>query len=276
MQLKGQTAIVTGSTSGIGKKTAELLLREGCQVVISSRNEDRVKQTVSEFDPQFGDSVLGIPCDVSDSGSVKDLVEKTINSFETIEILVANAGINTIYGPFEGMSLEEIASHSQQMLNVNLNGMMNSVATVLPHMIKQGYGRIITLSGGGAQRPMSHMTLYSASKGGVVAFSQCLAEELKAKHEDIKLNIFVPGMIKTNLGRDMKIVQGWKSSEDFERDRDLIDEILGADIEQSCSKVIPFVLPSCKKNGETFRGFSIWKMIRNGRKLRAAMKESEH
>lgn len=272
LKLANETAIVTGSTSGIGKKISELLLREGCKVAICSRNEERVKETVDEFKEQFGDAVIGFSCDVSDPTSMKNAVDQTLESFDSIKILVANAGVNTVYGPFEKLPLEEVASHAQTVINVNLIGLIQSISAVLPQMVAQKYGRIITLSGGGADRPLPHMTLYSASKGGVVAFTQCLAEEFKDRQEDIKINTFQPGMIRTGLGHDMQLVEGWMTQEEYKKERTLAFDFMGSDLEESCSKVIPFVLPSCKKNGDSIRGFSIRKMITGGRKLQKAMK----
>lgn len=273
MIMKNETAIVTGSTSGIGKKIVELFLREGCKVVICSRNEDSVQKTVSEFQEKFGDSVIGFTCDVTDVAALKSIVDKTVGVLGSIRILVANAGVNLTYGPFEYISPEKVASDAQEVIGINLIGVMNSVAAVLSQMIKQGYGRIVTLSGGGASRPLPHMTIYSASKGGVVTFSKCLAEEFKAREEDIKINIFHPGMIKTNLFKIAKVVDGWKDEETYNRERSLVTEILATNIEKSCSKVIPYVLPSCKTSGKVFRGFSILKMIRGGRKYQKVLKE---
>ena len=274
MKLTNNTAIVTGSTSGIGKKLAELLLQEGCKVVICSRNEERVQETVDAFKPKFGDSVIGFSCDVSDPASMNNLVHQTMEVFGSIEILIANAAVNTVYGPFEKLSQDELVSHAQTMIGINLLGTINSIYSVLPQMIKQKYGRIITFSGGGADRPLSNMALYSASKGGIVTFSQCLAEEFNDRPEDIKINIFQPGMIKTNLGHDIQLVKGWVSQEEFDRETSLVFDLMGTDIEESCSKAIPLVLPTYKNNGESIRGFSIRKMISGGRKLRKAMKQS--
>ena len=147
--------------------------------------------------------------------------------------------------------------------------------SVLPQMKKQKYGRIITLSGGGAERPISNMTIYSASKGGVVAFSKCFAEELKElnpKGNDIKINIFQPGMQKTGLTTNTDVVPGWMDVETVRRNSKLALKHLGGNLEESCSKVLPFVLTSCKKNGQLFRGFKITDMIRGGMKLRKEMK----
>jgi 3-oxoacyl-[acyl-carrier protein] reductase len=274
MRMKDETAVITGSTSGIGKKLAEKFLKEGCKVAICSRNEENVNKTVSEFKGDYGDSVIGFPCDVSDIDSVKDVVDKTVATFGSVRILVANAGITLSYGPFEYMSSEKVAEEAKKVIGVNLIGAINSIAACLPQMKKQGYGRIITLSGGGGDRPMPHMTIYSATKGGVVAFSNCLAREFKDAGDDITINIYQPGMIVTNLGSDAKAVEGWKDQATFRKDTDRAFEYMGVGIEESTEKVFPYVLPSYKDNGKTFRGFSIIKMIRGARKLQKEIKKA--
>jgi 3-oxoacyl-[acyl-carrier protein] reductase len=275
MLMKNETALITGSTSGIGKKLAEKMLSQGCRVAICSRKETNVDATLNEFREKFGDAVIGFPCDVSKPEDLKYVIEKVVESFGSLRILVANAGISLSYGPFRYLSLEKMNSDAISVIGVNLIGMMNSVAAVLPQMLKQGYGRIITLSGGGADRPLTHLTTYSASKGGVVAFSKCLAEELKEDKADIKLNIFQPGMLKTGLANNATPVPGWRNKKDVLEDTDLAFEYLGGNIEQSTSKVIPYLLPSCDKNGTEFRGFPLFKMIRGGIKLQKLMKKKE-
>lgn len=275
MRMKDEIAIVTGSTSGIGKKIAELLLKEGCKVTVCSRNEENVNRTVKEFE-EYGDSVLGVSCDVNSAEDMKEAVDKTTGKFGPVRILVANAGVNMTYGPFSYMTPEMVISDSKTVIGTNLTGMMTAVSVVLPQMIKQGYGRIVTVSGGGANRPIGHMSVYSASKGGVVTFSKCLAEELKENRDaDILINIFLPGMIKTNLGTNMKPVPGWKSQEEFRKDSELAFDYMGTDIEKSCTKMIPYVLPSCKANGKSIKGFSLKKMIFGGIKLQRAMKKRD-
>lgn len=268
-KMNNETAIITGSTSGIGKKLSELFLREGCKVTICSRSEKKVQETVKEFKKDYGeDKVIGVTCDVTDILSLQNVVNKTVDTFGSVRILVANAGRNLIYGPFINLASnpEQLVKDLKTTVETNMIGAINSIATVLPQMYKQKYGRIITLSGGGADRPLENMTFYSSSKGGVVTFSKCLAEELKNSHEDIAINIFQPGMIATNLGTDIRVAEGWKESDTFQYDNDLIFKLMGTEIEKSCRKVISYVLPSNKNNGKTFRGFSLIKMIRGGRK----------
>jgi 3-oxoacyl-[acyl-carrier protein] reductase len=276
MSMKNETAIITGSTSGIGKKLAEIFLREGCKVAICSRYEEHVNNTLTEFKSRFGDSVIGIPCDVSKPGDLKSLVQKVIEAFGSIRILVANAGLNKNYGPFEYMSTEVVYETAKEVLGVNLIGMINAIAAVLPQMKTQKYGRIVTLSGGGADRPITYMTVYSASKGGVVAFSKCFAEELKEINKgatDIKINIFQPGMLKTGLTSRADVIAGWMDVETVRRQSELALQYLGGDINETCSKVLPYVLPTCKKNGQLFRGFKILDMIKGGMKLRKELKK---
>ena len=266
-----ETAIVTGSTSGIGKKLAELFLKEGCKVVICSRNETNVNKTTAEFKKQFGDSVIGIPCDVSDPDAVKNLIDKTIEAFGSIRILVANAGVNLTYGPFQYLTPEKVYSDAKTIIGINLIGAINSISAVLPQMIKQEYGRIIALSGGGADRPMEHMTIYSASKGGVVAFSQCLAKEMEATENDIKINIFQPGMIFTNL-YNVELIEAWKDKKTYDAEMEILKKYVMTDIEKSSLIVIPYALPTCKDNGKSFRGFPLAKMIRGFMKVSKEMK----
>ena len=267
MKMENEIAIITGSTSGIGKTLAKLFLREGAKVAICSRTQEKVNQTLDELREKYGDRVIGMACDVSDPVAVQSLVNNTIEAFGGVRILVANAGFNISYGPFDCLSLNRANKEAKLIIGTNLIGLINSISAVLPHMKKQGYGRIVTLAGGGADRPLEHMTIYSASKGGVLAFSKCLALEFEQNPEDIKLNIFFPGMIYTNLMRNTCVVEEWKDEEEFREEVDLMMQYVATDVEESCREVIPYVLTSCKSNGKSFRGFSLFKLIRGFRKV---------
>jgi len=273
MKMENETAIITGSTSGIGKTLAKLFLQEGAKVAICSRNKEKVNQTLTELKEKHRDNVIGVVCDVSDPMAVKNLVNKTIEAFGGVRILVANAGFNLSYGPFECLSLDRASKEANLVIGTNLIGVIHSISAVIPHMKNQGYGRVITLAGGGADRPLEHMTIYSASKGGVLALSKCLALEFKQNPEDIKLNIFFPGMIHTNLMRNTCVIEEWRDEDEFREELDLMMKFVATDIEESCKKVIPYVLPSCKSNGKSFRGFSLFKLIRGFRKVNKETKK---
>ncbi|NHJ88086.1 MAG: SDR family oxidoreductase [Asgard group archaeon] len=273
MKLYNETAIITGSTEGIGKVIAELFLSEGCKVAICSRDVEKVKKTLSELKSKYGNSVIGYPCDVTKIENLEKLVAKTIDAFGSVRILVANAGINTKYGPFNCMSSAMVNENANAILSVNLIGVMNSIAAVMPKMKEQHYGRIITFSGAGVDRPINNMTIYSASKGGVVTFSKCLALELDENKDDIKINIFQPGMVKTKLTTTVDCVPNWKSSEEVKEDVEFVLEYLGGDIKKRTTKIIPYIIPETKTNGKLFRGFSLFKLIVNAIKMKRALKK---
>ena len=235
-------------------------------------------RTVTEFKKSFGpEKIVGFTCDVSNIDEIGSVVNKTVDNFGSLRILVANAGLNNHYGPFSLLTPVQVKIDSQIVLGTNLIGTINSVASVLPIMKKQNYGRIITLSGAGgdAKRPMPNMTIYSATKGGIVSFSKCLAEELKTSESNIKINIFQPGMIKTNLGTNTTLVNGWMDEKKHKARTEIVHENIGTDINKSVAKVLPFVIPDCKANGQVFRGFSIFKMIRGGMRMRGKLKALE-
>ncbi|MHA1187104.1 MAG: SDR family NAD(P)-dependent oxidoreductase [Candidatus Heimdallarchaeota archaeon] len=275
MRLQNETAIITGSTSGIGKKLAELFLREGCKVAISSRSKDKVDSTVKEFRKQFGENVIGMACDVTNPADLEKLVNETTSAFGSVRILIANAGLNTLYGPFECMSPKMVKENACKIMSTNLIGTINTISAILPQMKKQEYGRLITLSGGGADRPIDNMTLYSASKGGVVAFSKCLALELEQSGLDIKLNIYQPGMIKTGLTTTVSCVPNWKSEEEVQEQLDFVLEYLGGDVEERTLPVIPYVMSDTKDNGKEFRGFGLFKFITRAMKMGRVMKKRD-
>jgi NAD(P)-dependent dehydrogenase (short-subunit alcohol dehydrogenase family) len=272
MQLQYETAIITGATSGIGKKITQHFLQEGCKVAICSRNESNVAKTVDEFRVKFGDSILGFPCDVADTTSVKTFVQRAAAQFGSIRILVANAGLAGLYGPFANIPYDQVGTNAETVIGTLLHGTIYTISAILPYMIKQKYGRIVTLSGGGADRPLTHMTTYSAAKGGVVAFSKCLALELAERSEDIKINIFQPGMLKTGLTTHSDIVPNWLDADTVRKQSELALQYIGGDIEASTKTVLPYVLPSCKQNGTTFRGFSVRKLIRGAMRLKKIQK----
>lgn len=98
---------------------------------------------------------------------------------------------------------------------------------------------------------------------------------MSKKDSDIKINIFFPGMINTNLTTSAQIIEAWKDRETYEREFALIQKYVMTDIEESCKNVIPYALPSCKDNGKTFRGFSIMKLIKGFKKIRKELKDME-
>jgi 3-oxoacyl-[acyl-carrier protein] reductase len=199
------TAIVTGSTKGIGKATAELLAKRGYNVVICSRNQGDIGKTVEEIMPvakaknisknKSAPQVMGLKCDVCDTSDVNSLVKATMEMFGGIDVLVNNAGI-LLYKNLEDTSEEEWT----KTININLTGTFLFCKTVLHHMLKGNSGVIINVSSGSGKMGFPKLSAYCASKFGVMGLSESLAAEVN--EYNIRVMTICPGEIDTQMIND--------------------------------------------------------------------------
>jgi 3-oxoacyl-[acyl-carrier protein] reductase len=191
LQMKDKVAIVTGAGSqiGYGHEIALTLAKEGCHVVCADIKLDDVKQTAVQVEA-LGRQAIAVRADVTKQAEVDAMVEKTIKKFGKIDILVNNAGASSQLRPFMEMTEEDW----QFDIQTNLVSQMRVARTVLPHMLKRKYGRIVNLSGG---QGVPLISIYGAAKGGVVQFTKALAREVGDK--GIFVNAVGPGLGKTGL-----------------------------------------------------------------------------
>jgi 3-oxoacyl-[acyl-carrier protein] reductase len=193
MNLKGKSAIVTGSTKGIGRAIAEVLVREGMNVCISARKADEVEQAVSEIGDAGEGQVTGVVCDVRDYDEVKALFEHTVAEFGGLDVLVNNAGIG-IFGRAEETSPEDFRA----VLETNLFGVFYCCREAIPQMKRRGGGYIINISSLAGVNAHPQMTAYNASKFGLNGFSEALMQEVR--HDGIKVSYIMPGSVNTFFG----------------------------------------------------------------------------
>ncbi len=178
IMLKGKVAIVTGGTMGIGKGIADKLHAYGAKVVVSSRHGSSKKHYF-------------IPCDVSRSGDVKNLIEKTIKKYKKVDILVNNAGIYPFVN-FKDMTEQQW----DQVINTNLKGVFNCTKVVTPYMMKRKYGKIVNIASiAGVVVGFPNLVHYCASKAGIMGFTRAAALDL-APYK-INVNAIAPGAIAT-------------------------------------------------------------------------------
>jgi len=202
MKLEDKVAIITGAGSGIGRATTLLFAQEGAALSISDINMEGLENVANEL-REIGTRVLTSRVDISNGKEVNEMVEKTIAEFGRVDILVNNAGYVYFKGRyFYRTDPEEWEPH----INVTLKGTLNVTRAVVPHMIEQKSGRIISLSSGSAKYPMPGSTVYSAVKAGIAGFSRCLALELAPY--GILANCITPGSIKTKATRMMQLPRG--------------------------------------------------------------------
>ena len=195
MELKGKTAVVTGSTKGIGKAIAATLARADVNVVISSRDSREVELTVSELNEIGRGGVTGCVCDVRDYAQVTTLIETAKKAFDGVDILVNNAGIG-LFASVEEMPPEDFRA----ILETNVLGVYHCCHQVIPLMKRRGGGYIINISSLAGVNAHPRMAAYNASKFGLNGFSEALMQEVR--HDGIKVSYIMPGSVNTQFGGD--------------------------------------------------------------------------
>ncbi len=186
--LKQKVVVVTGASSGIGLETALSFLEEGARVVGASRHVDTLKQL------NYGDRLQPIAIDLSQPQGPEQLIEETIATFGTIDVLVNNMAI----APYrEGGFLQIKDQDWEQTFQVNLMSMIRASRAALPHMIKQKSGSIINISSESARQPNEGFLDYSAFKASMLSVSKALANEFGSL--GIRVNVVSPGPIRTSL-----------------------------------------------------------------------------
>lgn len=195
MRLAGRFAVITGASQGLGEEIARQFVSEGASVLLCARNEPAVQGVARELSAAAhdGQKVLARAADVSARHDVDQLVAYAFDIFQRIDILVNNAGI---YGPI-GPTHELDWDAWVDAININLIGLAYACRAVTPIMIRQKFGKIINLSGGGATNPLPRMTSYAASKAAVVRLTELLALDLKPHRIDV--NAIAPGALDTRL-----------------------------------------------------------------------------
>jgi NAD(P)-dependent dehydrogenase (short-subunit alcohol dehydrogenase family) len=197
-RLSGQVAIVTGGTVGIGRATCIALAKQGAQVVIVGRSQERLEQTLAEMARlKIGGEPWGLALDVRREGDMDEMASHTVERFGRIDILVTAAGV--LRGgaghlrTLQHMSIPEW----DEVLDTNLKGVFLANRAVLPTMISRRGGNIINISSTSGRQGLAFDSAYCASKFGVIGLSEALAEEMR--HYGIRVQVLLPGAIETDM-----------------------------------------------------------------------------
>jgi len=192
IDLSGKTALITGSTRGIGKSCAEKFAQAGARVIITGRSEERSREVAEEIAQKYGSETHGYALDVGDKDSVEGLFKQINSEIGGVDILVNNAGI-TRDTLFMRMKLEDWES----VINVNLRGAFLTTSLAIKGMIKKRWGRVINMSSVVAFIGNVGQANYAASKSALVGFTKTLARELAPRN--ITVNAIAPGYIETDM-----------------------------------------------------------------------------
>lgn len=201
MKLHDKVAIVTGAGRGIGRAIALAFAREGAHLVLAARTLHEVKAT-AEGVRALGRRALSLRTDVSQKQDVEAMVASTLAEFSRIDILVNNAAVQPPIGPLWESDPDEWL----RTVLINLGGVFLCCRSVVPVMIRQGGGKIINLSGGGATGPRPFFSAYAASKTAVVRLTETLAHEVKVYN--IQVNAIAPGAVSTGMTQEVLAAQG--------------------------------------------------------------------
>ena len=192
--LSGKVAIITGASKGIGEDIARVFARFGAHVVISSRKQDACDALASDIRAQGGEAT-GIAAHVGDSEQLQQLVDKTIDTYGGIDILVNNAASNPVFGP----SLDCDGAAFDKIMQANVKAPFELSKLCYPSMKARGGGSIIMISSIAGHTPDPGLGIYSVSKASLNMLTKVLAKEWGT--DGIRVNAICPGLIKTKFSQ---------------------------------------------------------------------------
>lgn len=195
MRLENKVALVTGGGRGIGRSSALALAKEGAKVAVAARTLSEV-QSVAEEIRKMGADALAIQVDVSKEVDVERMVEKTVETFGRIDILLSNAGVNLMSKSILDVSLDQW----NWLMGINLTGAFLSCKAVMKRMIQQKSGKIIIMSTKGGRWRAEGRAPYRPSKAALVSLAECLSAE--GKRYNINVNAICPALVNTKMAGD--------------------------------------------------------------------------
>lgn len=205
-QLIGKTAIVTGASSGIGTAIAKELIKEGANVVLAARNKEKLESIVAETGQE--ENILCVQTDVTKKEDVDSMAERAKQVFGSVDIFVNSAGKMGSSRVLEGE-----VSDWDQMIDINIKGVLYGIHSVLPEMVERKSGHIINIASDSGFEVIERLTVYCATKFAVRAISTGLEKELA--HTGVRTTNISPGMVETPLS----------SNSPFENDRKKLEPV---------------------------------------------------
>ena len=205
--ITGKTVVITGASSGMGAAAARHLAAKGAAVVLGARRVDRIEALVAEI-VAAGGKAVAVATDVTRRDDLQRLVGAAVDTYGRVDVLINNAGIMPL-SPLERVKIDEW----DQMIDVNLMGVLYGVAAALPHMIAQKSGHIINISSVAGHKLFGGSAVYSATKFAVRALSEGLRQEM-APH-NIRTTIISPGAVKTELLDHISETDVQKANQDY-------------------------------------------------------------
>lgn len=201
----GKVVLISGASSGIGEALSLKYAKLGCRLLLSARREDRLLALSVRLLAEGAGDVKIVPCDISIKTECQSLIEKTIQHFGGIDVLVLNAGVGQVF--FVEAMHQDV--QFERFMDVNYYGCVYPALAALPQL-QQSNGRIVVVSSLGGLIPFPRQTFYNASKYALIGFFETLRLELQSKRSGVSISIVCPGFVQTEItggggiGRDGK------------------------------------------------------------------------
>jgi len=220
MDLKGKNVLVTGATAGIGRETAKLFAKEGCNLILTGRRSSRLAELKSELESAHQIAVSIHSFDISDRKSCEEFVSSIPEEFREIDILVNNAGVGRGMDKLHEGNMDDW----EEMIDTNVKGLLYVTRLIVPGMVKQNSGHIINVGSIAGQEVYPGGNIYCASKHAVHAISQALRMELV--DTPLRVTEIAPGMVET----EFSVVRFHGDRERADNVYKGLDPLTGADI----------------------------------------------
>ncbi len=192
--MNGKRVLITGASKGIGAAAALLFAEAGAKVGLAARSAAEI----SALAARIGPNARALPCDVASWGAVEGAVAAMVRAFGGIDVLINNAGV---IEPIAGLDRVDPAAWGKA-IDINLKGVLHGIRAVLPGMIRQGGGTVITVSSGAAHTPLEGWSAYCSSKAGAAMLTACLHHEMHLK--GIRAMGLSPGTVATDMQKTIR------------------------------------------------------------------------
>ena len=189
--ISGKVIVITGASSGLGEAAAKHLAAEGASVVLGARRVDRI-QALADGLTKSGGKAIALATDVTQYDQVKRLVDAAVHTYGRIDVMINNAGLMP-HSPLERLKISEW----NQMVDVNIKGVLYGIASALPYMKQQKSGHIINVSSVAGHKVRPGSAVYAATKSAVLVLSEGLRQEVKPYN--IRTTVISPGALATEL-----------------------------------------------------------------------------
>jgi NADP-dependent 3-hydroxy acid dehydrogenase YdfG len=196
---RGQVAVVTGASSGLGQGLAEAFAARGLDVVLADVDDERLATATAAVEA-MGVSAIGVPTDVRFADQLDALATATLDRFGRVDLICNNAGVASFSGATWQVPLDEWT----RVLDINLRGVINGVRAFVPHLVAQGAGHVVNTASMAGISAGPGMTAYLVSKHAVVALSEGLAAELAIAAPSVGVTVVCPGQVATNIAASMR------------------------------------------------------------------------